>query len=164
MVERNGRKRPHLHFSEAGAEGIQYHQRVTFRLLSLPCSIIVSLKNSSSPLGEAQLCLSFSLLQLMWHRLTHILCCGWSCRLDPDVLHLPPCMSIQHSVLLISIRSSRLFYVLTDLRTFSPLIIFIFKFISLYKQEIFVVRICVSVSSMICYFCWLRSQNNEIYY
>lgn len=41
---------------EAGAEGIQHHQRITFRLLLPACSIIVSLKNSSSllkglPLG-----------------------------------------------------------------------------------------------------------------
>lgn len=76
----NGRKRPHLHFSEAGAEGIQYHQRITFRLLLLPCSIIVSLKNSSS-LSEKRLCLSFSLLELTWHRLTHSLCCRSSSRL-----------------------------------------------------------------------------------
>lgn len=86
VVEWNGRKRPHLHVSvelrRQEQEEFNHHQRITFRLHSPTCSIIVSLKTSSSLLKDflsgfyrnVHLCLTFSLLWLTRSPPTHVPC------------------------------------------------------------------------------------------
>lgn len=110
-VEWNGRKRPHLHVSvqlrRQEQKEFNHHQRITFRLHSPACTIIVSLKNSSSLLKDffsgfyrnvrTSLSYIFSPLTYVTSPRTHVSCL-WSqlhtC--DPYILHIPCCVSTKH--------------------------------------------------------------------
>lgn len=120
-MEWNGGKRPHLHVSvelrRQEQEEFNHHQRITFRLHSPACSIIVSLKTSSSLLKDflsgfyrnVHLSLTFSLLWLTRSPPTHIPCL-WSPlqTSGPDILLLSCWMSAKHFLFCLLIHSSNL--------------------------------------------------------